>query len=129
MNYFGKTIVLSLIVALASFAGGFCAHSMVAQAASIDVVAGVSQHTPDGGCVPEPSVEISNKVVCTSSCVTTTPQTIVAKKVSVDSAQNFIADVSYEQPVQFSESFFGSAGFSGTPPPSPDILFSVVKIE
>lgn len=131
MNYLGRTIVLSLVIALVSFAGSFCLRPMMVQAASADI-AGVSLHTSDansGGCVSEPNAEISNKVVCTSDCVTTTPQTIVAKKVSIDGVQSFIADLSDVQNINFSESFFGAAGFSGTPPPSPDILSSVYKKE
>lgn len=133
MKSLKKLITGSLIIVLASLVGSFCMHPMVAQAAPGDMAMSVSPYgavADTGGCLVPSGDAISHAInTCTSDCVTQVPQTINAKKVAVDNAQNFTVPVSGDQQEQFSELFSEAVSFSGTHPPSPDILFSVFKKE
>ncbi|MDP3957579.1 MAG: hypothetical protein Q8Q10_03710 [bacterium] len=133
MEFLKKIVTGSLIVALASFAGSFCLHPMAVQAASIeDMAMGVSQNGSDassGGCIADSSDEVAGVATCISDCVTTVPQAVAAKKTSADSLSNVLAIVSQSEQPQFLELYSDPLDVTGTDPPSPDILSSVVKIE
>jgi hypothetical protein len=119
VKYLKKIITGSLVIALTLFAGSFCLHPMQAAAASMDC----------HGCLSSGDELTSASTTCTSDCVTTAPQTVSVKKVVVDNAHNFIAAVSTEQNAQPLELHSEWMTLSGTDPPAPDILSSVVKIE
>ncbi|MDP3957832.1 MAG: hypothetical protein Q8Q10_05040 [bacterium] len=132
MESLKKIITGNLIVALVSFAGSFCLYPMATQAASADMEANISQNASDvsGGCLSDPSDEMSNVATCISDCVTKAPQAVVSKKTSVDSGISVVAIAS--QTVLESQSrelFSDPFDVTGTHPSSPDILSSVVKRE
>jgi hypothetical protein len=131
MNFFKKFIVSSLVVALVSFAGSFCVHPMAAEADSMGMENGLQcgSEVHDTDCISELSNQVSPMSACNSDCVTSIPQTINAEKVVIAGAHNFIFNLSDDQPLQVSEIAFGTVVSTGTHPPSPDILSSVVKIE
>lgn len=132
MKYLRKTTIISLVVALVSFAGGFCAHPMMTQAASADMVMGVSQNNAvsDTGETLCSFDGASHTIdMCAFDCLSKTPQVVGTKKASIDTLQNCIIPSFENQSDQLSETSFGVAIFSGTHPPAPDILSSVVKIE
>lgn len=131
MKFLEKTITSSLIVALVSFAGSFCLHPMAVQAASN------TMDMPMEGQGIEVSVHMmqigdasaSALNTCTFNCVSTMPQAVATKKTSVDSIPNVLIALSQTEGPLFFELYSDPFDAGGTSPPSPDILFSVVKKE
>lgn len=125
MKYIRQTGVSSLIIVLAFFTSWFCASPMTAQA-----MENTSLASPMGGDMTT-SVPIAAWDSCIFNCLNNAPQVVVAKKFSVDSDANLLADIPYNQTF-YSDSFVslvGATDFFGTPPPAPDILSSVFKKE
>lgn len=132
MESLKKIVTGSLIVVLASFAGSFCLYPISAQAADpmdMSVMqmgeqsAESSLHIMQGG-----DASASTMSACTFDCISTMPQVTATKKTSASSILALAAVSPAEQPglLEFSS---GPTDLTGTQPPSPDILFSVVKIE
>ncbi|HLC95308.1 MAG TPA: hypothetical protein VJH89_02360 [Patescibacteria group bacterium] len=134
MKFLKKFVTGNLIVGFILFAGSFCIHSMVAQAASEDMAMGTSpsqnnSDTNDGGCIAQSNDAVSDAVTCVSHCITEAPQAVVAKKTSTDTVSNVFALIPHIAQPQFSEPFLNPLDVTGTDPLSPDILSSVVKKE
>lgn len=134
MKYFQKTIIASLIVALASFAGGLCTHPMMAQAANSEMGGRdmlQDNIITDSTCITTSNNEASHTInTCTFDCVTKVPQTISTKKVTFDTnASIFIACPIDDQYTHISALSFGAVDSFGVHSPSPDILSSVFKRE
>lgn len=131
MNYFGKTIVLGLIVALVSLTGSFCVRPMAVQAAVVPEMA--SHMLPNAGedsSVLQADTAVSHTFNhCVFDCVSQTPQAVAAKKFSVDSISGYLVNMPDDFEFSFSELSSGPTDLEGAHPPAPDILSSVVKIE
>lgn len=131
MKYIQKTIVASLIVTLVSFAGGLCTHPMMAEASA----SGMGMETDHALSLSYDTVSVQPETssaidVCIIDCITTVPQVTTTKKAVVDSA----LQVSLITPLALfrgpsSVGMLGSDDTFGISPPSPDILFSVMKRE
>jgi len=135
MKSLKKIVTGSLIVALASFAGSFCLYPMAAQAEGGDSMDMSVMYMNEQGA--EESTHImqsgdasaSTMSTCTFDCISTMPQVTATKKTSVDSVPDVLAIVSQTDQLQFTELSSDPTDLAGAHPPSPDILFSVVKIE
>lgn len=140
MKHIRKTVVTSLILALASFAGSFCLHPLFAQAAGESLgMAGMDMSASSAemiGIVADMSDEVSfsesvsdNALnICPLNCVGTIPKAALAKKTSVDAIPQ-IATIVSDEALFFPVFSSGSTDLSGTDPPAPDILSSVFKKE
>lgn len=126
-----KFVTSSLIIVLVSFAGSFCLHPMPVQAAasSMDMSLNGQNGESSGHSLQSGSVSTSALNMCTFDCVKTMPQVIAAKKTSVASTLSIVVAISQTEQFQSSELSFYPSDVIGTSPPSPDMLFSVVKRE
>lgn len=130
-----KLVTGSLIVTLASFAGSFCLYPMPVQAVASNSMDMSLMHMDEQGA--QKSIHVmqggntaaSALGTCTFDCVSTMPQAVATKKTSVDSVPNVLAIVPQTEQSLSSEFSLNPLDAIGTSPPSPDILFSVVKKE
>ncbi len=130
MKYMRKTAASSLVLTLAFFAGSFCLHPMAAQAMDTAMAMPAS---PEGGdmeaVVSGGDSAITPWNLCVVDCASETPQAIASKKFSVDFLGGLLADAVGSRESRVFVFSSGPTDFSGTHPPSPDILSSVFKKE
>lgn len=137
MNQWKKKIIGSgLIITLILFAGGLCMGVMLAQAMAVSSPAGtenmpmahqslVGEH-PEGISLPTPMSMLN---VCVVDCVSSALETTSVKKFALDSGTSFpTGTVDQSLLLAMALTADGSV-FADTPPPVPDVLFSVFKKE
>lgn len=130
MKTLKKFIVGNLVVALVSFAGGFCVHPMAVQAADTDMIS----HEMSGMNTDSSVLSVHNDIshtfnTCVFDCVSKTPQAVDAKKFSAHFFVSSVVGTSVGENFSSSDSNIGPTDFDGVHPPSPDILSSVIKKE
>jgi hypothetical protein len=126
MKYMRKTAASSLIVAFASFAGGFCLAPMSAQA--MDMAGGQAMdESADAVSGNDNSVTAWN--LCVVNCASRAPQAMAAKKFSADFSADILSGVLDDGDSRLFAFSSGATDLTGTHPPSPDILSSVFKKE
>lgn len=130
MKTMKKFIVGGLVVALVSFAGGFCLHPMVVQAADTDMISHEMSGVSTDSSVSYASNDVSHTFnPCVFDCVSKTPQVVNAKKFSVNFSISHIVGNVVVEGSSSSDFNTGPTDFDGVHPPSPDILSSVIKKE
>lgn len=124
-----KITAIVFVVALASLAGWFCVNLQGMQMSEGFLAMAMPAEMMDASYHYMNGVSHHAWVVCAFNCLSKSPQTIVAKKFSVDALADFLPDVFDNQTSRLLADSSGVADFSKPRPPVPDILSSVFKKE